>query len=874
MNFVHPYMLLGLLFVAVPIVLHLLTRQQVMTYRFAAIEFIRRSNRKTTRRFQLKQLLLLLVRVGCVVAAAMALSKPYLMSGGSDGDSKISHLPVSTVLLIDNSRSMGFVSHRGTTLLDLALHRAMNVVDGMAREDNAAVMAISGGGGSGRASGTSIVGGAGASASTSAGSSASVSDVNLSIPVLTFDRKVVKEVLSSVRQSNRGANVLQSVNSAVEVLKDSPLPVKRVILFTDCTRNSWKSSGFEIMVPDGVELVLVDVAEGMELWNRAIMGVRVSSAHEQGPGVFRIDADIANFSTRVEEELTVSIEVDGRVVNKGFVRLEPGRMVTKTFYHALSSRDGIDSDANGRRGGVRSSGAGTGGGTGVGGSGNSGEGSGLATNEKGASNAMGIWHKGRVLLPADPLPSDNQWPFVLEEKLKLRVLAVNGEPSTIARNDELFFLREVIAPVRSRLQHGGVSMVLREVIPERMSEMVLSDFHVVVMANVERLRTGDIAELESYVTRGGGLLIAGGDNVDPAWYNNNLANLLPQPIRDVQVWSESGADFAGGALQAGRGESYGTGLRLSLPDTADSMWSFLSGEGAEGFFKSRFSKLLLLEPSGSGERSTLLQFDNGLPVLVEKSMGRGKVMLLASTLDRAWTDMPIRPYYLPMLDRICQRLGRVGVNQGVQTMKLGETEVLSGLPARSGAKVRLQYPDGTMVVVPVQGEVFGERSVLVESGDEPGVLMVVAVGEGGAGVGGGGEAGVGVGVKSGSILAAVSLVPESMEADLTRLPDGVISSLTRGVKATGDLATSVTLPGSDDADGVHAGVDGGRDGVSGKPGYGSPKAGVEAARLGGMGVTSMANLWPYALLLLLFLLVGETVLLSVGGGIRAFFQRR
>src|SRR5205807_2293838 len=47
----------------------------------------------------------------------------------------------------------------------------------------------------------------------------------------------------------------------------------------------------------------------------------------------------------------------------------------------------------------------------------------------------------------------------------------------------------------------------------------------------------------------------------------------------------------------------------------------------------------------------LARFDAGTPALVERKVGSGHVMLWASTLDLSWSDLPLKPVFLPFIHR-------------------------------------------------------------------------------------------------------------------------------------------------------------------------------------------------------------------------------
>ena len=62
MSFLAPLMLLGLGALIVPIVIHLIGRARARIVPFAALEFLLATKRRTARRLQLRERLLLLVR--------------------------------------------------------------------------------------------------------------------------------------------------------------------------------------------------------------------------------------------------------------------------------------------------------------------------------------------------------------------------------------------------------------------------------------------------------------------------------------------------------------------------------------------------------------------------------------------------------------------------------------------------------------------------------------------------------------------------------------------------------------------------------------------------------------------------------------------
>ncbi|MGH7339915.1 MAG: hypothetical protein ACREKH_05430, partial [Candidatus Rokuibacteriota bacterium] len=52
----------------------------------------------------------------------------------------------------------------------------------------------------------------------------------------------------------------------------------------------------------------------------------------------------------------------------------------------------------------------------------------------------------------------------------------------------------------------------------------------------------------------------------------------------------------------------------------------------------------------------LARFDGGAPALLERRVGSGRVLLWASTLDLAWSDLPLKPVYLPFVHQAVRHL--------------------------------------------------------------------------------------------------------------------------------------------------------------------------------------------------------------------------
>lgn len=135
--FMNPALLAGGLLAAAPIILHLVMKQKPKRIPFAALQFLKVRQQKTTRRLNLQHLLLLALRVLCIVLMALALARPRLPAG--TGLLPDPAAPVAAVLVFDTSPRMGYVQNQKSRLDD-ARTTAEGLLSQLPRESQVAVL--------------------------------------------------------------------------------------------------------------------------------------------------------------------------------------------------------------------------------------------------------------------------------------------------------------------------------------------------------------------------------------------------------------------------------------------------------------------------------------------------------------------------------------------------------------------------------------------------------------------------------------------------------------------------------------------------------------------------------------------------------------
>jgi hypothetical protein len=295
--------------------------------------------------------------------------------------------------------------------------------------------------------------------------------------------------------------------------------------------------------------------------------------------------------------------------------------------------------------------------------------------------------EGEVSLTPDGLAEDDRQAFVLQVPDELRALLINGAPSTVRQRDEAFFLEAAL-----RAHGSPVILTVRDA--EAAWREDFSHYALIMLLNVEAPSTDVRDRLQRFVENGGGLFIALGDRVQPDTYNAHLGSLLPRPLRLLKS-----------AVRPGETEG---AAHLAEVDSRHPVFSPFTGPAQEGLTSGRFFRYFLLEARGEGANNgrVLAAFEDGAPALVEAQRGKGRIALWTSTVDRDWSDLPIRTAFLPLMQRLSAYLSRSLEEREALRPHVGERvelEVPAGThPARlrapSGAQLSLA-PDGEGVLV-------------------------------------------------------------------------------------------------------------------------------------------------------------------------------
>lgn len=339
-----------------------------------------------------------------------------------------------------------------------------------------------------------------------------------------------------------------------------------------------------------------------------------------------------------------------------------------------------------------------------------------ADNEGAATFTLPLPPSGRVAatlsLPEDALALDDRLAFTLAGDTDLSVLLVSGDGGNNPRDNEVYFLSRALQP-----GPGSPSRVRpRVVAAEELRRIDGRRGDVIFLCNVAD--PGPLApELLAFVRGGGGLFLSVGNRVDPDRYNDLLGELLPARFSEVKT--------------RGIGTFEQSPMGLALPPLDEDEFRVFRTGGASVFSQVRFGRVLGTEPRLEPDSRVLLRYSDGLPALLERRVGEGRVVVFTSTVDDDWTDLPLRAVFPTLAHQFARSLSDTLLLDGGHVVSVGGTVMLP-LPVDAGEGAWVQGPAGDEIPLE-RGAADAEGRVPFRQTDRPGHYRLFWAGSDGAG---------------------------------------------------------------------------------------------------------------------------------------------
>lgn len=278
----------------------------------------------------------------------------------------------------------------------------------------------------------------------------------------------------------------------------------------------------------------------------------------------------------------------------------------------------------------------------------------------------GLW-EGTVELEnvVDDLAFDNTRHVAVMVAEQTPVLIVDGRPSEASIVSGSYFLESAVRLAVPGEEFAGSPYAPKVVAFDDASTPLpnLKKWPIVVLADVPKLNTRHIGQLSEYVRNGGNLLVFSGDQVVPDSYSAlEVAGVLPGTFTAAET-------------------SYDLPWRLDTWDKDHPVMQPFDDPQHGDVRRLAFRGIIPIKPSA--DSIVVASFRGGQPALVERSCGKGRTLLFASSCDRQWTDWPRSRLYVPMLHQMLGYL--TGLAEGGpirQTMIENVAETESGIYQR------------------------------------------------------------------------------------------------------------------------------------------------------------------------------------------------
>jgi aerotolerance regulator-like protein/VWA domain-containing protein len=257
------------------------------------------------------------------------------------------------------------------------------------------------------------------------------------------------------------------------------------------------------------------------------------------------------------------------------------------------------------------------------------------------------------LEPADSLPLDDKFYAVLERR-EPRALVIGARASG---DDVSYFAAAVGALTNPHL-------AVERTDSDALSQRALADYSALIVSDVGVLSNPAISSIQTYLEGGGSVLITLGPR---AAQRDNIP--LSGHVRDTRSLKSQNTTATAG----GNGDIAGrvAAVEESHPALRD----------AQGWRSVRFFRYVPIQPQA--DDAVLIRFEDGHPLLVERHVGAGHLLVLTSPLDRDWSDLAIHPLFVRFVGEAARYMTAAAA---VPNTIVGSVLPL-GVNARIGAQV-------------------------------------------------------------------------------------------------------------------------------------------------------------------------------------------
>jgi hypothetical protein len=280
----------------------------------------------------------------------------------------------------------------------------------------------------------------------------------------------------------------------------------------------------------------------------------------------------------------------------------------------------------------------------------------------------------------DGLKEDNRFYFRFDAADKAKLLCVDGDPKLSQFLGDTFFLRTALAAEGS----SGQGFIPTACVPSELEWKNLEDYRAIFICNAGELSETSARRLKDYLKNGGNLVYFPGDRVNVQKYEGLDPDIFPAKFIQLESGEASVNVF-----------------------TVDRNHRLFKTFDETGFAKAKFYKYYNIMPASGAV--TLMSFSDGLSFLIEKTFknaGYGRVLVFAVPADRDWSDLPLKPVYVPFIQELARYLSGAEEQELQKGLVAGEPYRKSFAGKLAPKRAEIIRPDGAVIETPVYGDVL------------------------------------------------------------------------------------------------------------------------------------------------------------------------
>ncbi|WP_442506415.1 BatA domain-containing protein [Novipirellula sp. SH528] len=591
--FLYPALTIGFLFVAVPLLVHLINMLRHRRQKWAAMDFLLASYRKQKKWIRLRQLLLLLARLA---VAAVLIAMLCGWNGGGQILGVLGGTTTHHVVVLDDSYSMGDASG-GTTAYARALQALQELTRRLATDDGNHQLTVM------RSSRASLT--------LRGGSESGDSAADLSAQTVTSDSRLISRVMSTSASSVL-TDLVPALDLATELIQSTPADQKVLYIASDFRDRDWAApqrlaeamraiSGDDVSIRmidcatgNAANLSVVDVSPAQDVWVAGVPVVINAKVRNNGTS----DVNNVSLESRVYHYPSEVTQPDPTLVTSGRVETLPalvieslpaGEEVTVTF-QVFIAEQGV--------------------------------------------------HAIEVSLPEDALSIDNKRTCTLPLSDSEKVLVIDADPE--ARG--AYHVASVLDP-GSQVRIGAIPDVQPPSFLRSATLETFAAYRAVYLINIPEINENVADALDRYVRRGGGVMWFLGDDIQRDSYNRNLLSdgrrLLPMPLDESKPVAPSDDGTTADVVFGDSPE-----LLAPLKTAGDAALSLI------GLSRSWTLETPGIEATDDPNRprvKTVLKRRDGNAFVTQHDVDRGRVITVLSAIDGQWTNWPGDPTFVVFL---------------------------------------------------------------------------------------------------------------------------------------------------------------------------------------------------------------------------------